>query len=165
MWERIVARKTQKKTLWPTWIISKYLSHASLKQVARISPLSSIRSMLNSFPSPRAFDQVRTFDFDVTRALITHLFWYGVKLAMAEVIWFVIDDWEKLLDEFKLLLALPFDAKLLPLAGLAAGAGSAGAGVAFGTSANGCGSPIFVFTSEPGWSIVRSKMTTTFLQR
>lgn len=38
--------------------------------------------MLNSFPLPLLFSQVRMCDLLVTRALITHLFWNGLKLSM-----------------------------------------------------------------------------------
>lgn len=156
-----------KMQMKPTWIISWYLSQASLKHVALISPLSSIRSMLNNLPSPRWFVHVRILLFDVTRAFMTHLFWYGVKLTMGEVTWLAIVDvllWaEVLLVEP---YPLPFDDDIMPLllAGLLDETGSTVAAF-FGTfESDKCtGSPIFAFTSVPGCKTVRSNITTTFL--
>jgi len=63
----------------PTRTFSQNSSTASLKKVARISvPSMSMRSTLNSLPvlfGP--LSHLRMSDLLVTRALITHLFWYG----------------------------------------------------------------------------------------
>ena len=68
-----------------TSTIGSNLSHSALNAVARISPLSSSKSMLNKYPSPLEFDHRLMSDLLVTLALIVHLFWYGVSDAIGNV--------------------------------------------------------------------------------
>ena len=53
-----------------------------MKDITLMAPDSSIRSMENSFPEPVDLFHVLTSPLLVTLALIVHLFWYGVMLAI-----------------------------------------------------------------------------------
>ena len=54
----------------------------AVKDITLMAPDSSIRSMENSFPEPVDLFHVLTSPLLVTLALIVHLFWYGVMLAI-----------------------------------------------------------------------------------
>lgn len=74
--------------------MSKYLSQISVNAVPLIDPLSSNKSILNNFPSPRAFDHDRIGDLDTILALIVHLFWYGLRATIGTMLLGISEELE-----------------------------------------------------------------------
>ena len=64
----VLIEKLKHFKLFGIILITNYKRCSTLKAVALISPVSSIRSTLNNFPDPLALFQVRMSLFDVTRA-------------------------------------------------------------------------------------------------
>ena len=72
----------------PSWTTGKNLSAVSLNAVMRTSVIpSSRRSNENRLPSPRALLYLRMSPLLVTRPLMVHLFWYGLRAPMGTIRW------------------------------------------------------------------------------